>query len=167
MILNLGLSLRPSSFPVAEQMGLINSIGANCLEQACRTAATWPQHLVVAVNLSPLQFLSGSLINDVRNALEKARLPAYRLEVEITEGTLLNDSELVLGQLRMLRDMGVAVSLTISAGLFQPWLSVEVSLLETQDRPQFRAGTGRDADRPQHSALDHQAGSLASPDGDS
>jgi EAL domain-containing protein (putative c-di-GMP-specific phosphodiesterase class I) len=107
----LGLVSPAEFIPVAEQMGLINGIGANCLEQACRTAATWPQHLVVAVNLSPSQFLSGSLINDVRNALEKARLPAYRLEVEITEGTLLNDSELVLGQLRMLRDMGVAVSL--------------------------------------------------------
>ena len=107
----LGLVSPAEFIPVAEQLGLINGIGANCLEQACRTAATWPQHLVVAVNLSPSQFLSGSLINDVRNALEKARLPAYRLEVEITEGTLLNDSELVLGQLRMLRDMGVAISL--------------------------------------------------------
>ena len=107
----LGLVSPAEFIPVAEQLGLINGIGANCLEQACRTAATWPQHLVVAVNLSPSQFLSGSLINDVRNALEKARLPAYKLEVEITEGTLLNDSELVLGQLRMLRDMGVAISL--------------------------------------------------------
>ncbi|MFO1122076.1 MAG: bifunctional diguanylate cyclase/phosphodiesterase [Hyphomicrobiales bacterium] len=102
----------PAEFiPAAEQMGLITTIGAWCLGEACRAAAEWPPHLVVAVNLSPSQFLSGSLINDVRHALERARLPAYRLEVEITEGTLLNDSELVLGQLRMLRDMGVAVSL--------------------------------------------------------
>ncbi|MCB1378149.1 MAG: GGDEF domain-containing protein [Alphaproteobacteria bacterium] len=102
----------PAEFiPVAEQSGLINTIGAWCLAEACRTAAEWPAHLVVAVNLSPSQFLSGSLINDVRQALEAARFPAYRLEVEITEGTLMNDSELVLGQLRLLRDMGVAVAL--------------------------------------------------------
>ena len=105
-------SVSPAEFiPVAEQMGLINSIGAWCLQEACRTASEWPAHLMVAVNLSPSQFLTGSLINDVRHALEQARFPAYRLEVEITEGTLLNDSELVMGQLRLLRDMGVAVAL--------------------------------------------------------
>lgn len=105
-------SVSPAEFiPVAEQMGLINSIGAWCLQEACRTAAQWPAHLMVAVNLSPSQFLTGSLIGDVRHALEQARLPAYRLEVEITEGTLLNDSELVMGQLRLLRDMGIAVAL--------------------------------------------------------
>lgn len=66
---------------------------------------------MVAVNLSPSQFMSGTLINDVRRALEANQYPAYRLEVEITEGTLMNDSELVMGQLRVLRDMGVAVAL--------------------------------------------------------
>jgi EAL domain-containing protein (putative c-di-GMP-specific phosphodiesterase class I)/GGDEF domain-containing protein len=102
----------PAEFiPIAEEVGLINEIGGWCLQEACRVAAQWPAHLMVAVNLSPWQFLSGTLINDVRKALEDHQFPAYRLEVEITEGTLLNDSELVLGQLRVLRDMGVAVAL--------------------------------------------------------
>lgn len=105
-------NISPAEFiPVAEQSGLICQIGAWCLEEACRVAAQWPPHLVVSVNLSPSQFLSGTLISDVRRALDNNRFPAYRLEVEITEGTLLNDSALVLGQLRVLRDMGVAVAL--------------------------------------------------------
>jgi predicted signal transduction protein with EAL and GGDEF domain len=105
-------NISPAEFiPVAEQAGLIGKIGAWCLEEACRVAAQWPPHLMVAVNLSPSQFMSGTLINDVRKALENNQFPGYRLEVEITEGTLMNDSELVLGQLRVLRDMGVAVAL--------------------------------------------------------
>jgi len=105
-------AVSPAEFiPVAEQMGLINGIGAWAINEACRVAAEWPAHLIVAVNLSPFQFFSGTLITDVRNALADNRFPSYRLEVEITEGTLLNDSELVLSQLRVLRDMGVAVAL--------------------------------------------------------
>ena len=105
-------SISPGEFvPVAEQMGLINTIGGWCLLEACRTAAEWPPHLMVAVNLSPFQFFTGTLISDVRQALTQSAFPSYRLEVEITEGTLLNDSELVLSQLRVLRDMGVAVAL--------------------------------------------------------
>jgi predicted signal transduction protein with EAL and GGDEF domain len=102
----------PSEFiPAAEQAGLIANIGSWALDEACRTAALWPPHLVVAVNLSPAQFLNGTLLGSLRQALERHGLPAYRLEVEITEGTLMKDSELVLGQLRILRDMGVGVAL--------------------------------------------------------
>ena len=105
-------AVSPAEFiPVAEQLGLINAIGAWCLQEACRVASQWPPHLMVAVNLSPFQFFGGSLIGDVRHALNLYQYPAYRLEVEITEGTLLHDSELVLGQLRVLRDLGVAVAL--------------------------------------------------------
>ncbi len=105
-------NVSPAEFiPIAEETGLITQIGAWALDEACRVAALWPQHLVVAVNLSPSQFFSGSLITDVRRALENNGLPGYRLEVEITEGTMMHDSELVLGQLRVLRDMGVAVAL--------------------------------------------------------
>lgn len=102
----------PSEFiPLAEQTGLIVEIGQWAVEEACRVAAQWPAHLVVAVNLSPSELLSGTLVNNVRRALQRHSLPAYRFEVEITEGTLMTDSELVLGQLRMLRDMGVGVAL--------------------------------------------------------
>jgi EAL domain-containing protein (putative c-di-GMP-specific phosphodiesterase class I)/GGDEF domain-containing protein len=102
----------PSEFiPAAEQAGLITEIGAWALDEACRTAALWPPHLVVAVNLSPAQFLSGTIVQVIRRALETHSLPAYRLEVEITEGTVIKDSELVLSQLRTLRDMGVGLAL--------------------------------------------------------
>jgi EAL domain-containing protein (putative c-di-GMP-specific phosphodiesterase class I)/GGDEF domain-containing protein len=105
-------NVSPAEFvPIAEDMGLINQIGAWALDEACRVAAQWPAHLMVAVNLSPSQFMSGTLVADVRRALENHAYPSYRLEVEITEGTLLNDSEAVLRQLRILRDMGIAVAL--------------------------------------------------------
>jgi EAL domain-containing protein (putative c-di-GMP-specific phosphodiesterase class I) len=104
--------ISPAEFiPAAEQSGLISRLGAWCLEEACRVAAEWPAHLVVAVNLSPAQFYSGTLIGDVHRALNLAKFPAYRLEVEITEGTLLHQSEIVMEQLRILREMGVAVVL--------------------------------------------------------
>lgn len=104
--------ISPAEFiPIAEQAGLINKIGAWCLQEACRIASSWPPHLVVAVNLSPAQFYSGTLIADVQNALQVNRFPSYRLEVEITEGTLLKDSELVLQQLSTLRETGVAIAL--------------------------------------------------------
>lgn len=102
----------PSEFiPLAEQCGLIVEIGQWALDEACRAAAQWPAHLVVAVNLSPAQFHCGALVNTVRRALQRHSLPAYRLEVEITEGTLMTDDELVMSQLRLLRDMGVGVAL--------------------------------------------------------
>lgn len=102
----------PSEFiPLAEQAGHIVEIGQWAVEEACRVAAQWPAHLVVAVNLSPAEFHSGALISTIRRALQRHSLPAYRLELEITEGTLMVDSELVLGQLRLLRDMGVGVAL--------------------------------------------------------
>lgn len=102
----------PSEFiPLAEQAGLITEIGQWALDEACRVAAQWPTHLVVAVNLSPAEFHTGALVNNIRRALQRHQLPAYRLEVEITEGTLMSESELVLSQLRLLRDMGVGVAL--------------------------------------------------------
>jgi len=102
----------PSEFiPAAEETGLITAIGEWALQEACRAAALWPPHLVVAVNLSPAQLRAGTIVQAVRRALEAHGMPAYRLEVEITEGTLIKDSETVLSQLRTLRDMGVGVAL--------------------------------------------------------
>lgn len=105
-------AISPAEFiPLAEEAGLIVDIGTWAMEEACRTAAQWPSHLVVAVNLSPAQFQSGTLVATIRRALQRHGLPAYRLEIEITEGTLMADSELVRNHLRMLRDMGVGVAL--------------------------------------------------------
>jgi diguanylate cyclase (GGDEF)-like protein len=104
--------ISPAEFiAVAENTGIIDGIGAWCIEEACRTAANWPVDLTVAVNLSPLQFTSGSLISTVQRALSRARFPAYRLELEVTEGLLLNDDELVGEQLKILQNMGVRVVL--------------------------------------------------------
>ncbi len=107
----LGLVSPGEFIPIVEDIGLISKLGAWCVEEACRTAATWPTHLVVAVNFSPHQFYSGTLLKDIHNALERTQFPAYRLEVEITEGTLLKDQELVLAQLNALRDMGCSITL--------------------------------------------------------
>jgi EAL domain-containing protein (putative c-di-GMP-specific phosphodiesterase class I) len=88
---------------------LIDKVGAWVLREACRTAATWPEHLTVAVNLSPAQFLSGSVSNIVAAALKEAGLAANRLELEITETLLLGNSEAIMTELRTLKGMGVAI----------------------------------------------------------
>ena len=95
--------------PVAEDMRLIDKIGAWVLREACRTAATWPPHLTVAVNLSPVQFKAGSVSDIVATALEQAGLEPYRLELEITESLLLGDSESIMAELHTLKSMGVAI----------------------------------------------------------
>lgn len=97
--------------PIAEEIGLISKLGAWCIEEACSTAAQWPSHLIVAVNFSAAQFHTGTLLAEVNHALERTMFPAYRLEVEITEGTILKDEELVLSQLNALRDMGCSIAL--------------------------------------------------------
>jgi diguanylate cyclase (GGDEF)-like protein len=95
--------------PVAESIRLIDKIGAWVLREACRTAATWPDHLTVAVNLSPAQFLAGSISDIVAGALAETGLAAHRLELEITETLLLGDSESIMAELEKLKAMGVAI----------------------------------------------------------
>jgi diguanylate cyclase (GGDEF)-like protein len=105
-------SVSPVEFiPVAEEAGLISRIGAWAMVEACRTAVNWPQHLTVAVNVSPEQFLDGTLMTDIHNALELSSFPAYRLEVEITESTMMGDADMVLSQLEALREMGCPIVL--------------------------------------------------------
>ena len=95
--------------PVAEELRLIDKIGAWVLREACRTAATWPEHLTVAVNLSPAQFLAGGVSDIVAAALKEAGLAAHRLELEITETLLLGNSEAIMAELQTLKAMGVAI----------------------------------------------------------
>ena len=95
--------------PVAEDLQLIDKIGAWVLREACRTAATWPEHLTVAVNLSPAQFLAGRVSDIVAAALKEAGLAAHRLELEITETLLLGNSEAIMAELQTLKTMGVAI----------------------------------------------------------
>ncbi|WP_375454235.1 putative bifunctional diguanylate cyclase/phosphodiesterase [uncultured Methylobacterium sp.] len=97
--------------PLAEEIGLIVSIGEWVLRQACRDAATWPSTVSVAVNLSPAQFKSERLVEMIVSALATAGLDARRLELEITEGVLLQESETTLQTLHRLRDLGIRVSM--------------------------------------------------------
>ncbi|MGY4346986.1 diguanylate cyclase (GGDEF)-like protein/PAS domain S-box-containing protein [Bradyrhizobium sp. GM7.3] len=101
----------PAEFiPIAEENGLIVPIGEWVLRTACATAATWPD-LTVAVNLSPVQFRSRGLVTMVTSALAEAGLPPHRLELEVTETALLDDSEATIEILHQLRALGVRVSL--------------------------------------------------------
>ncbi len=102
----------PSEFiPVAEETGLIISIGDWVLQQACMEALKWPAQTKIAVNLSPVQFKDRSLGARVISSLSKSGLPAQRLELEITEQVLLEESESTLNTMEQLKGLGVAISL--------------------------------------------------------
>jgi diguanylate cyclase (GGDEF)-like protein len=95
--------------PVAEEMRLIDKIGEWVLREACKTAAAWPEHLTVAVNLSPAQFAAGSVSEIVASALREAGLAPRRLELEITETLLLGDDESIMAELQALKATGVSI----------------------------------------------------------
>jgi diguanylate cyclase (GGDEF)-like protein len=102
----------PAEFiPMAEESGLIIPLGNWVLRQACADAATWPDHLKVAVNLSPVQLGGTTLVADVAAALADFGLPASRLELEITETAMLADTAGVLAVLHQLRDIGLRIAL--------------------------------------------------------
>jgi EAL domain-containing protein (putative c-di-GMP-specific phosphodiesterase class I) len=96
---------------LAEEIGLISSIGAWALKAACTEAMKWPGNLTVAVNLSPMQFKNGTVLLDVVAALGASGLSASRLELEITETTLLQDTDATIATLNHLRDLGVRISM--------------------------------------------------------
>jgi PAS domain S-box-containing protein len=106
-----GLVSAEKFIPVAEATGLIVPLGEWVLGAACTAAATWPGDLKLAVNLSPVQFKKGNLPELVRTVLAASGLPAKRLELEITESILLEESETNLATLRHLRALGVGISL--------------------------------------------------------
>jgi diguanylate cyclase (GGDEF)-like protein len=102
----------PAEFiPLAEEIGLISPIGAWVLKQACCEAAGWPGHLSVAVNLSPVQFRGRALVLDVVAALGASGLAASRLELEITEAVMLQDTETTLATLAQLKALGARISM--------------------------------------------------------
>ncbi len=104
--------ISPSEFiPVSEDIGLIMPISMLVLERACVDALTWPAHVSVAVNLSPLQFRNRQLADDIDDILKRTGLPAARLELEITESLLLQDSSSTLAILHEIRALGVRVSM--------------------------------------------------------
>jgi len=102
----------PATFiPLAEETGLIIPIGEWVIRQACDHAATWPQPLNVAVNVSAKQLVSGKLVNTVASALANAGIPPERFVVEITESVLMTDTAHCVATLHALRDLGVRVSM--------------------------------------------------------
>jgi diguanylate cyclase (GGDEF)-like protein len=102
----------PSEFiRLAEEIGVISPLGEWVLRQACTEAVRWPRDIKVAVNVSPVQFRSRGLVAAVMNALKTSGLPASRLEVEITESILLEDTDANLSTLNQLRDLGVKISM--------------------------------------------------------
>ena len=102
----------PAEFiPVAEDIGLIVALGEWVIRQACFDAAQWPGDVGVAVNLSPTQLVSAGLLPAVLNALAFARLPPERLELEITEAVLMQNSEVTLRTLHQLRSLGIRISM--------------------------------------------------------
>ncbi len=104
--------ISPADFvPIAEETGLINRLGEWVLTTACQEAATWPAPLKLAVNVSPVQFKSGTLALKVIAALAASGLPASRLELEITEAVLIRDDDAALAILHQLRSVGVRIAL--------------------------------------------------------
>lgn len=104
--------LGPDAFiPLAEQTDLIVPLSHWVLREACETALSWPGELMVSVNLSPAQFQRSDVVEDVRKVLIETRLPASRLELEITENVMLNDVDGALQVMNDLKELGVRLNM--------------------------------------------------------
>ncbi len=102
----------PADFiPLAEESGLIVEMGEWILREACREAASWPMPLQIAVNLSPAQFMHGDMVSLLHSILLETGLAPGRLELEITEGVLIEDFDRGLALLRRLKALGVRISM--------------------------------------------------------
>jgi diguanylate cyclase (GGDEF)-like protein/PAS domain S-box-containing protein len=106
-----GMVPPPVFIPVAEESGLMGPIGEWVIEEACRAVATWPEPITVAINISPKQITMPNLPNVVSQALSRNRLPGNRLELEVTEGVFLGDSNQTVDVLKRLRALGVGIAL--------------------------------------------------------
>ncbi|HEY9453319.1 MAG TPA: EAL domain-containing protein [Bradyrhizobium sp.] len=104
--------ISPADFiPLAEEIGFIVPMGEWIIRQACTTAAQWPDHLHVAVNISAIQFRSPGLMQLIVGALAASGLAPTRLEIEITESVLLNNREATLAVLHQLRALGIRIAM--------------------------------------------------------
>jgi EAL domain-containing protein (putative c-di-GMP-specific phosphodiesterase class I) len=97
--------------PIAEESDLIVQIGEWVLREACREAASWPQPLTIAVNISPIQFRQGDRPRLVLSVLLETGLAPARLELEITEGVLIADFSHAVSILTRLKSLGVRIAL--------------------------------------------------------
>jgi predicted signal transduction protein with EAL and GGDEF domain len=104
--------ISPADFiPIAEETGLIVPLGEWVLKAACAEAVSWPDHIKVAVNLSPAQLNSRNLVSMVMSALNESRMAPHKLQLEITETVLLQNTFTTLATLHELRKMGVQIAL--------------------------------------------------------
>jgi len=102
----------PSDFiPLAEECGLIVPIGIWVLETACAEAASWDEPAIISVNLSPAQFIHPGIVDTVAEVLRQTGLPPWRLELEITESTLMDDTRNALRVLTALKALGVRIAM--------------------------------------------------------
>ncbi|HWN51824.1 MAG TPA: EAL domain-containing protein [Xanthobacteraceae bacterium] len=102
----------PDEFiPLAEEIGLIVTLGEWVIRRSCQDAATWPDEICVAINLSPTQLASKNLLPTVLSALATSQLSAHRLELEITEAVLMQNTEATLKTLHQLRALGIGISM--------------------------------------------------------
>ena len=97
--------------PVAEESGLMAAIGELVIDEASKAAASWPEPITVALNISPKQIILPNLPNVVSEALARHKLPGNRLELEVTEGVFLGDNGSTLDVLKRLRALGVGIAL--------------------------------------------------------
>ena len=97
--------------PVAEESGLMGVIGEWVIDEACKAAASWPEPITVALNISPKQIILPALPNTVSEALARYKLPGNRIELEVTEGVFLGDNGSTLDVLKRLRALGVGIAL--------------------------------------------------------
>jgi diguanylate cyclase (GGDEF)-like protein len=108
---NLGVRLPNEFMKAMEETGLIADVGEWVLVQACKAASTWPGNMRVAVNVSAVQLQTSKLLSSVVNALNVSTLPARRLEIEITETAVIDNSNQVLSNLQALRELGARIAL--------------------------------------------------------
>ncbi len=143
-------SIPPSEFiPVAEEAGLIVELGNWIMVKACHDVMRMPKHIKVAVNLSPIQFSKSNVVEAAMFATAESGLAKERLELEITEGVLLEESEQNLATLRQLKDVGVSIALddfgvgfsSLSYLTVFPFDKVKIdkSFIDRLDRPETSA----------------------------
>ncbi|QLC20803.1 EAL domain-containing protein [Parasphingopyxis sp. CP4] len=104
--------ISPAVFiPIAEESGLVEELGNWVLHQACQDAATWPEDITVAVNVSPIQLVGPALPATVSEALRKSRMQPNRLELEVTESVFMSGAGNAVDVLKRLRGLGVGIAL--------------------------------------------------------
>lgn len=144
-------SVSPEVFiPLAEEMGIIDVVGQHVLRTACMEAVKWPRNHKLAVNVSPLQFKNGHLLNSVLQALAWSGLEPSRLELEITEAVLMEQGRNTSEIIQRIRDMGIGISMddfgtgysSLSYLLHYPFTKIKIDksfVLQLAREPESRA----------------------------